>query len=146
MRLLHSAKRFCACHAGQPVVVTQARVYLDWHRCTHKCTWRLPSRCLCFFFAAGVTVREGSWVPREAALPMRLHLPARGGDTDVEPGADAYLTGSALMEWQPELRNDRRSQPLRPRPLQPDWQADMSHVAGIPARPCQHLQMQPLLS
>ncbi len=39
---------------------------------------------------------------------MRLHLPVHGGIMKGNPGVDVYPAGSALMEWQPELRSGRR--------------------------------------
>ena len=62
---------------------------------------------LIFLYAADTNVREGCWVPHEGALPMRLHLPVHGGNMKGNPGVDVYPTGSALMQWQPDLHSDR---------------------------------------
>ena len=103
-------------------------------------------RCLC---AAEATVTEGRWVPREAALPMRLPVPSHTGITEGEPGVDLHPTGCAQMEWQPQLHNDSRSQFLaRQRAVSQAWQPSQHGLlvaARVRQRPMNALSARAVL-
>ena len=64
----------------------------------------MPYGRLC---AAEHIVKEGLWVPWEAAQRVSLRVPSRAAD--VQPDYSVNPAAGSVMEWQPTLHGDRRS-------------------------------------